>query len=57
MNLRVTHVSKVKSQEAPNRSESELEHGDIVSVGRRETKWSTLGQDEGQVTLSGGPNR
>ena len=57
MNLRVTVVGKVKDKDVRSRSESESEEGVGVSGGGRETKGSTLGQVEGQVKLSGGPNR
>ena len=39
------------------RSESEPEQGVIVGGGRRETKWSTHGQDEVRVTPDGGPHQ
>ena len=63
MNLRVTFSGKVKGLEIRSRSESESEQGAVPRKGtlvgrsRRETKWSTLGQVEVQVTLYGGPNR
>ncbi len=57
MILRVTVTGEVKCHEITEPKRKRAWIGRIVSGGRRETKWSTLGQVEVPVTQSGGPNR
>ena len=49
--------ARLRARRLGAEAKASLNRASIVGGGRRETLRSTLGQDEGEVELTGGPNR
>ena len=49
--------ARLRARRLEAEAKASLKRASIVGGGRRETLRSTLGQDEGEVELTGGPNR